>query len=1108
VLVIVSAGLLAAVGAVFTQVIAARVPEQRATLEKLITDRTGLEVRFDNVHLSWGLNGTSAVFERVELTDPVRGRVRVVAPELRVEFDAWDYLRHQQFSLGHVTLKSPDIEITGDAEPSAAALASAPSAGRKQPAGDEDEAARVRRFTAWAELMPMGRVEVEGARVHLFRRGERKARHDFTLSQAVISRGSHNFTAFGTMLLSQDIGQSLFVSAKLTNLGAAGGVEGELRLIARRVFLDKLASLLTRHAEFRARGRGTIDARFALRAGRLHQGSWQMSARELELPRGSRFDHFTVHGKLSRASQDVHLEFTDLQLTRGARLERAPRLDVDLRLAPGTTRVVAATLQSERIPFMAAEFLAGAFASRVERPLAVLPPDWAPTAGELRSVRFDSRGDSFSAQVAGAEISRGSDQARVSQLAARLEVVDGRTSVLFDESSAVRLILPGTGEPRELRLSGAMAFHPSDGDPELDFTALRVRSGDASVLADGRWGAGQPQARPLMLAVAQVDLALLGDVWNLLALDAEYPQLDDLRQGRIVAGQVSLQPGIAPDGRRIVNWQRSRGSLELAELASAGEDLPRLESAAGKLEFSRGGSRLRLTTGRVEDLQLSAARIDWPRGGAPRLQASLQGELQSPLLQRVLAEHGLEKLTGAVQLEAEARGDAELRAPDTWRVTARLSDASMPLPDGLPRVEALAGTVRLAGGQLRGLALTGRWLGGSVAVESRRAGARGVTSAGLQGEADAARLLELLGQPGVRQVGGTLAWSGSLQRESGRDGWRLALSSNLAGVESRLPQPFDKARARQIPVSAELKFDARGIREFDIDSGRDQLRGRVQNGLTTARFDVQGVAGEWLSGGGDSDPRLRFEALDLRRAPAVLVVAGALLPADTELAVHVAELRHASRGLGALEAGLARRAGGVEFTLESAAGSPHELSATGHCAADEGRCRMEFALDTRQLPDLLAGSELPAEWPTQMLRASGDLAWRADGAGDIARQLSGNFEIETQGADSSHQLMASATLGEGQIELVNIQGTGPEQDQVFRGNGRVRLAARTYDLSLDYEKVSLAASAVPTPARARLARAWTSLRGSAARRGWTEELPARRVQWHGSWSGDITQSPD
>ena len=38
---------------VFTRVVAARVPAQRANLEKLITDRTGLAVRFDNVHFAW-----------------------------------------------------------------------------------------------------------------------------------------------------------------------------------------------------------------------------------------------------------------------------------------------------------------------------------------------------------------------------------------------------------------------------------------------------------------------------------------------------------------------------------------------------------------------------------------------------------------------------------------------------------------------------------------------------------------------------------------------------------------------------------------------------------------------------------------------------------------------------------------------------------------------------------------------------------------------------------------------------------------------------------------------------------------------------------------------
>ena len=72
-----------------------------------------------------------------------------------------------------------------------------------------------------------------------------------------------------------------------------------------------------------------------------------------------------------------------------------------------------------------------------------------------------------------------------------------------------------------------------------------------------------------------------------------------------------------------------------------------------------------------------------------------------------------------------------------------------------------------------------------------------------------------------------------------------------------------------------------------------------------------------------------------------------------------------------------------------------------------------------------------------------------------------------------------------------MQGTGPAADQVFRGNGRIGLVARDYDVTVDYERVALAAAAVPSPARARLARAWNAVRGSVPE--------TKRVQWHGTW---------
>ncbi len=351
-------GLLVTLCVVFTRVIAARVPEQRATLEKLITDRTGLEVRFDNVRFAWDLDGTSAVFTRVELTDPQRGRVHVLAPELRVEFDTWDFLRHHQFSLGHVTLSSPDIEIIGDPEDTLVQTVAPRAARPSEPGIRTDEAAVVNRYLGWASLMPSGRIEVEGARVHLRRRGDAAARHSFTLSQAVVSRAGKTFSAYGTMLLSQDVGQSLFVSAKLDGLEGAR-MSGDLRFIARRVFLDKIPLPgLT--------GRGTLDARLALKEGRVSTATWQVNARELVVNGGRRFDHLTANGSLARDADDVLLDLTDLQLTRGARLERAPVLKARLRL-DHDLKIARTTVHANRIPFMAAEFVASLLAPQTSR---------------------------------------------------------------------------------------------------------------------------------------------------------------------------------------------------------------------------------------------------------------------------------------------------------------------------------------------------------------------------------------------------------------------------------------------------------------------------------------------------------------------------------------------------------------------------------------------------------------------------------------------------------------------------------------------------------------------------------------------------------------------
>ena len=395
-------------------------------------------------------------------------------------------------------------------------------------------------------------------------------------------------------------------------------------------------------------------------------------------------------------------------------------------------------------------------------------------------------------------------------------------------------------------------------------------------------------------------------------------------------------------------------------------------------------------------------------------------------------------------LDAEARGERELRDPRAWRVVARVSDATMPLGGGLPGVEKLAGTIRYSAGQLRGLALEGNWLGGPVEIESRRSGARGALTFAVNGVADAAPLLTLLDKADAAQrVNGQFAWSGSAQRNPDDDLWQLSLSSSLGGLESRLPEPFDKARARAVPVKADLIVSSEGVRDFAVESGRgNQIRGQVLAGVTSAHFDVQGISGELRRSSREEDEsNLRLDELPLERAPEVLAVAAALLPAKGEVVLTVGEARYATRSLGPLQASITRDERRVVFSLESASGSPHRVTVRGECAAG-GRCRADFTAATTHLAPLLRDVRLPAEWPTQSLHASGSLEWPVEVQGDYARSLGGSFSIQAAGAGSDHQLSAHAAVADGQILLTDVQGTGPDLTSCSRGTVASAAGAR------------------------------------------------------------------
>jgi hypothetical protein len=266
---------------------------------------------------------------------------------------------------------------------------------------------------------------------------------------------------------------------------------------------------------------------------------------------------------------------------------------------------------------------------------------------------------------------------------------------------------------------------------------------------------------------------------------------------------------------------------------------------------------------------------------------------------------------------------------------------------------------------------------------------------------------------------------------------------------------FRQDRTRTLPVSAQLRVDANGIHDFDVD-GRDlAIRGLGKR--RHYRLRLQGVKG-------GAAQRIRTTEIEIRASsssvPGVLAVARALLPAG-RTADDRRRPGYAGQSLGGLQARLTRRDTGVEFSLESAA------SRINSCARAVRKCGPERQFtNTRNLAALLGDVRLPRNGPPNRC-ARRAFTWPADSQGDLTRMLAGRFDLETAGNMAITRCRPSR-LADGQIQLANV-GAGTRSGPVVpRQWSRPQCLANT--TLVDYEQVSRP-SAVPTPARARLASA-------------------------------------
>jgi uncharacterized protein YhdP len=804
------AGLVAACVLVFTGIVVlayefavARVPQNRAALERLVRAQTGLDIRFDELGLRWGWYGPEAVFRRVELGEPGRSTVLLRAPELVVGFDVWQTLRSGQLEAGRITLVAADVDLTHGAVGGVAVRVSGGppglSAGSVRTAVDG-----IRILEGWRG----GRVDLEGGILRLADPGGSanplvlQVRHA-SLRRAPLGPATSEWSGYGLVFLPERLGRTARLVMRLDgDLERPAELSGTVRFEGRRLafggWRDLLVSVPDAVRYLPRAGGGDLTLNVDFAGGRIAKANGKVSAGGLEFAAAA-------------GSADAVFNLDHLQ----GEWQLAGR-------PSGGWRVQARVADA-----------------------SIAPPQRNFTLSGL------------SGEISGGETGLIAD---LKTGAARLDVVQAPQYPLENVHVDARLRLDRNGgtwrvstekfelqhEAAHLHMEGSLVGANTGGQPEVDAQAevsgldvLQLKKLAGAGMAQS-FGATFSQLTAGRIQSARVDLR-----GPLNGLESGFAGSILLRDAVLAGG------GVWPDAREVdarIDW---RGSHVRAFIEKGHAGAFSLSSS--RAEWDARGERAAHIAGHVTGPVEEA--LAWMRTH-PALQR------YAPRVQNIEMS-GAATLEFSVTLPPGIAPEGAATPDVQARVTAILVDARLQAFAGMPSMESLHGSLVFDSGSLRRSALTGTWLGGPVTLNVGERREHGALVLSIQGRGTLdARHLALAATAGT-EIDQTLApigtadWSGEISFVAGNETppqWRLKADSSLVGVVSHLPEPLMKAAGAAVPlhVEAQGSADSAQLRLNLGDRFRSLLalirhddstwqveRGNVQLGTTTAVLPIE-----------------------------------------------------------------------------------------------------------------------------------------------------------------------------------------------------------------------------------------------------------------------------
>lgn len=531
----------------------------------------------------------------------------------------------------------------------------------------------------------------------------------------------------------------------------------------------------------------------------------------------------------------------------------------------------------------------------------------AQPSGLLQDLHASARfkGDAltaYSVQTSFDHLSVRSDNSAifVKNLSGKIDLDQDEGRLNLDSTDSV-LAAPGVLPINQVPLAvlaGKVSWKKDAGSLAVKLKSLQLRNEDLQASVNGSWsGKLGPEVSERDRA-GVVDMKLVFDdaktesAWKYVPLSASSDisawMKDALSKGSIsdfrieMAGPVwdmpygNPAPGSDPgsssatgvDGRFYLGFKVRDLTVKYAE------NYPVLEKLDASFDMNQNRIAILSKSGVIDGMQFSAIKADMDDASAfenhLKLSGQAQGATQSVI--RFLKDTPVATYIHhfANPMSAEGKGilnlsmDMNLAKLEDIRMQGsyQFMDNRLTAFQGMPPVSALNGIISFSESSLSSTNLQGQWSGEPLSVKIAT-GAQGTTM-DVSGRASVAELRHQYDIPLLDQLAGKTSWQLHVGIQGGQAD--LALTSDLKGLVSSMPEPFNKTGNAAMPLTVERKTNALDRRSGSGDEVWRVSLGNALAGTISLNGKHQPVRGRVILGSGQAPalngpPGIHLESL-------------------------------------------------------------------------------------------------------------------------------------------------------------------------------------------------------------------------------------------------------